>query len=552
MIEDIAIQSITFIAFIAFAAKRLMNYLHALQQDDYNNGRLMGWIVRNRVFDSRVSQFLIILTGTAFLVEIPSSVLNVIVFLAFVMAAYFEKDPRKNSKKALVMTKRAKRIFTMGLTFTLLSSIVAFYISTPAIWIAIIQLVPIMLIFGNASLAPYEGSVQKKFYIEAQQKLEDLNPTIIGITGSYGKTSVKHILGHILKTTAPTLATPGSVNTIMGITRIVREQLEPHHKYFIAEMGAYGPGSIASLCNLTPPQYGIITSIGHAHYERFKSLETVVQAKYELAESVLSRGGTMIVHEKTLKFEHSRNIRNLAMERFIACGEPMNTKRPKNEQEYSYLSDDDMKIFAVDQTPKGICVSISWQGEPYTLRAPLYGTHHGHNVALAFACAMTLGMETKDIKTALASTPQIKHRLEVKQQIDGTIIIDDAFNSNPLGFRSALHVLKVLADDLKENKGAGRAILITPGIVELGGAHDEVHKTIGALSAEAADVIIVVNPSRIPTFLDGVHASPTKKSVMEFDTFVEAQEWLIAHKKVGDVILLENDLPDIYERVLKI
>ncbi len=206
MIEDIAIQSITFIAFITFAAKRLMNYLHALQEDDYNNGRLMGWIVRNRVFDSRVSQFLIILTGTAFLVEIPSSVLNVIVFLAFVMAAYFEKDPRKNSKKALVMTKRAKRIFTMGLTFTLLSSIVAFYISTPAIWIAIIQLVPIMLIFGNASLAPYEGSVQKKFYIEAQQKLEDLNPTIIGITGSYGKTSVKHILGHILKTTAPTLA----------------------------------------------------------------------------------------------------------------------------------------------------------------------------------------------------------------------------------------------------------------------------------------------------------------------------------------------------------
>ena len=547
MIEEIAIQSITFIAFIAFASKRLMNYLQALQQDDYNNGRLIGWMFQNKVFDSRVSQFLIVMTGVALFTSIPSSILNILIFLAFILATYFEKDPRKTSKKALVMTSRARRIFIMSLFFAVLCAAVAFYISFPAIWIVVVQLIPVMLIFGNLMLAPYEAAVQKKFADEARTKLAEINPTVISVTGSYGKTSVKHILAHILKASAPTLVTPGSVNTMMGVTRIIREQLEPRHKYFITEMGAYGPGSIARLCAFTPPNVGIITSIGHAHYERFKSLEAVVKAKYELAEDVLSRNGTMIVHEKTLKFEHSRNIRHRAMDNFIACGEPMNKKNPKGDQEFSYLAPDDLKIMSVEQTPKGICVEVEWRNEKYTLRAPLYGIHHGHNLALAFATAMSLGMEAKDIKTALASTPQIRHRLEVKQQQDGTIIIDDAYNSNPPGFRSALHVLSVMAKDR-----GGRAILVTPGIIELGTAHDEVHSTLGALAAEICDVAVVVNPDRIPTFIKGFQDNNRGKILMEFDSFSQAQSWLLENKRSNDVILLENDLPDIYEKVLKI
>lgn len=547
MIEDLAIQSITLIAFLAFATKRLMNYLHALQQEDYDNARLTTWIIRNKVYDSRVSQFLIVMSGVAIFTAIPAPILNIFIFLAFILAAYFEKDPRKQSKKALAITKRARRILIMGVLYTLICASCAFYISFPAIWIIVVQLIPLMLLLGNTSLAPYEAAVQKKFYNEAKAKLEEVNPTIIAITGSYGKTSVKHILGHILKNAAPTLTTPGSVNTIMGVARILREQLAPNHKYFITEMGAYGPGSIAQLCAFTPPDIGIITSIGHAHYERFKSLNTVVHAKYELAESVLARNGTMIVHEKTLKFEHSRNIRHRAMDNFIACGEPSKTQSPKTEQEFSYLTPDDLKILSVQQTPKGLCIKIEWKEESYTLRAPLYGIHHGHNIALAFACAMTLGMDAKDIKSALATTTQIRHRLEVKQQNDGTIIIDDAYNANPPGFRSALHVLGVLAKDQ-----GGRAILVTPGIVELGTAHNEVHTTLGTLAAGTCDIVIVVNPARIPTFIDAFQTNSRGKILMEVDSFAQAQEWIFANKKSNDVILLENDLPDIYEQILKI
>ncbi|MBI1300255.1 MAG: UDP-N-acetylmuramoyl-tripeptide--D-alanyl-D-alanine ligase [Alphaproteobacteria bacterium] len=551
--EELAIQIITLVTFFAFAAKRLMNYLQALQQDDYHNGRLFRWMLQHKVFDSRVSQALVILIGAILFTPLPLQWLHIIIFFVFIIAAYFERDPRSKSKKPLVMTKRANRIFMIGLTYALCVGTIATFISTPhgwvqiLLWIAAIQSIPFLLILGNVTLAPYETSVQSGFVKEAQEKLKELKPTIIAITGSYGKTSIKHILAHILKSNAPTLVTPGSVNTVMGVTRIIREQLQPNHRYFVTEMGAYGPGSVGRLCKLTPPDVGIISAIGHAHYERFKSLENVVEAKYELAEAVLEKNGTVIVHEKTLKWEYSRKIRNNAMDNFIVCGEPMNTDRPKSEQEFSYLGPDDVNILSVQQTPKGVCVEIRWKDEKYTLRAPLYGIHHGHNMVLAFACAVSMGVDPKQAKTALASTPQIKHRLEVNQQADGTIVIDDAFNSNPPGFRSALHVMNVLAND-----SGGRSILITPGIVELGTAHDEVHATLGAFAAEICDIVIVIQPNRIRTFVDGFHKNNTGKLLIEYETFAQAQEWLIKNRKGGDVILLENDLPDIYERVLKI
>ncbi len=547
MSAEIAIQFITLLAFLAFAGRRLMRYLHILQQDDYDNGRLLGWMFRYRVIDKRISIILLMLAASIFFVEVPAAGINAALFLIFALAFHAESDPRKAAKKAFILTTRARRILITAMIYTAGLGLAGFYYAQPAFWVIPVQLLPFILILGNLTLDPYETLVQKKFYTQARARLKELNPTTIAITGSYGKTSVKHILGHILKKNAPTLMTPGSVNTLMGITRIIREQLAPNHRYFIVEMGAYGPKSIASLCQLTPPDYGIISSIGHAHYERFKTLDAVVSAKFELAEAVLENSGTIIVHEKTLKFKHSQSMRHKHMDSFIACGEPTQINDPRSAQEYSYLTPDDLNIVSVEQTPMGLCVNLEWKDEKYTLRAPLYGVHHGHNIALAFACAMTLGMDAKDIKTALASTPQITHRLEVKRQIDGSIIIDDAFNSNPPGFRAAMHVLRILADDRD-----GRAILVTPGIVELGNKHDEVHRTLGMLAAEVCDIVIVVSPSRIPTFIEGFKNMDSGKTLQQFETFSAAEKWLIKNKRPTDVILLENDLPDLYERVLRI
>lgn len=550
---ELATLTLVYIAFVLFSVRRLLNYLHALQQDDYDNGRLLDWIWVNRVFDKRFTAAIIFITliqaapqFISYFYAIPEvdvSFLNFLVFLAFLICTKREKDPRKDSKKALILTKRAQRIFIPALVLAGILGAVGFVFKSPVFWIAPVQFLPLILIFSNFSLQPYESYIQQEFYKEAKAKLNTIRPTVIGITGSYGKTSVKHILGHILKSTAPTLITPGSVNTLMGITRIIREQLEPNHQYFVVEMGAYGPGSIASLCDLTPPDFGIITSIGHAHYERFKSLDTVAQAKYELAESVLRKSGKVIVHEKTLRFAHAREIKNNAASNFIVCGEPPKPDNPK--EEISYLGTADMHIKLIEQSTSGLKVVLEWRGTQYTLQAPLYGLHHGHNIALAFACALSVGIEAADAIAALTRTPQIPHRLELKPQPDSSTIIDDAYNSNPLGFRSALDLLALL-------KGQGRAILVTPGIVELGLAHDEVHRKLGEFASSICDVVVLVQPERIPTFIDGFRSTGKGKELKEFDTFAQAQEWIIANKKAGDIILLENDLPDIYERIPRI
>ena len=411
----------------------------------------------------------------------------------------------------------------------------------PLFWLINVQLIPFLIMGVNGVLAPVENANQQKFWDEAHQKVRDINPVVIGITGSFGKTSVKHILGHILKSQAPTLMTPGSVNTPMGIARIVREQLEPNHKYLIVEMGAYGPGSIERLCRLTPPSMGIISAIGHAHYERFKTLDAVAKTKYELAESVVGKGGQMIVHERTMRFEYARNLREQYKKNFIVCGEsPPAAHSAKAEP--SYLEKDDLEIHKIIQGVKGLEVRFTWKGTIYNVEAPLYGIHHGHNIALAFAMAFELNITSKDIQTALQSLPQIEHRLEVRKQPGGITIIDDAFNSNPLGFQSALNLLQVLGKQT-------RKILITPGMVELGKIHDEAHRKIGLSAGEICDIVIAVQPKRIPTFIEGVKKTEPSREIIEVESFAEAQKWIGENKREGDVILLENDLPDLYERI---
>lgn len=538
MIETAGI-ALLFLAYAAFAGRRSLRYLHLYQQEEYDSPRFLKWLWKNKVFDRKLSIAIALCSGAG--VFLPDTFIYFMIFSAFAIVTYTEKDPRKDSKKKLVMTARARRIFFPACAMAVAAGL--WCVAWPGLswlWIINAQILPLWLVLANAALQPYENAVQKKFRQEAQEKIRDYAPKVIGITGSFGKTSVKHILGHILKAQAPTLVTPGSVNTPMGITRIIREQLEPQHRFFVVEMGAYGPGSIARLCALTPPDMGVITAIGHAHYERFGTLDTVAETKYELARAVIDRGGKMIVHERTLRFDHASKTWEANPSRFVVCGDQDPADRAGGESEFP--GPDDLEIRSVVQKPKGLEVQILWRGQAHTLGAPLYGLHHGHNIALAFAAARELGVEAADIQTALQSLPQIQHRLEVKPQGDGTVIIDDAYNSNPVGFQAALDLLACM-------ETGGRRILITPGMVELGRAHEEAHEKVGRVAGRACDVALVIRGERIPSFIRGFRETAGEKPLHEFGSFAEAQKWIFANKKPGDVILIENDLPDIYEQV---
>lgn len=519
--------------FVLLALRRLMTYLHLFQQEEYDNGRFLAWIVKNYAVDRRLSVALFVIWLVQLVLHgVPGWAFGAVAGAAALAVAAFEPDPRKTAKKRLVMTARAKRIYWVALALLALIAITAAFLTGPVLlWIVPVQLVPLALVGGNLLLAPLEAKAQRRYWNEAQTVLRRVDPMVVAITGSYGKTSVKHILGHVLETAAPTLITPGSVNTAMGIARVIRERLQPHHRYFVVEMGAYGPGSIRRLCELTPPKMGIVTAIGMAHYERFKSLETVAEAKFELAEAAAMQGGTVIANADVLEFAAPQRFAAAHPDTFLTVGgDP----------------DAGVVITAMRQDADGIVVGVTWRGGIYELRAPLFGLQQGKNLALAFAAACTLGLAPEDVVASLRSTPQIAHRLEVKREANGATLIDDAYNSNPVGFAAALEVLDLL------RRPGGRRILVTPGMVELGAAHDDEHRRIGRLAAGHVDVLLAVAPHRVAPLADAFKDAAPAAEIVSCPGFAEAQAWMAKNVASGDAVLLENDLPDLLEQKLRL
>ena len=529
---DILAALLALAGFMLFAHRRGLRYLHIFQQEEYDGRRFLGWLLRDLAFDKRLSVALLVVivakvTTGAF---VPDWAWNVLLAAAFAGVALAEADPTKVAKKKLAMTSRAQRTHGLAMAILALVGIGVTVGGTLWGWLLAVQAVPFALPLATLLLQPIESYIQQRYMQEAEDRLATVKPRVVGITGSYGKTSVKHILGHILQLNSRTLITPGSVNTPMGVTRIIREQLKPGCQNFVVEMGAYGKGSIERLCRLTPPQIGVITALGEAHYERFGSLETVARTKFELAEAVLAKPeGRMIIHESVLQQPYAAKFVAGRRAAFVICG---------------MSSDCDLQIGSGGVTSSGLEFEAFWKGTPHRLIAPIFGVHHIQNVAMAFAAALVLGIPADRAAASLRSLGQIKHRLEVKPQPDGGALIDDAYNSNPTGFAAALDLLPVL------KPSGGRAILVTPGMAELGARHDAAHREIGAKAAGTVDLALIVKPGRIPSFEDGFCAATPEcgRKLLKFETFAEANAWLAANRKAGDVVLIENDLPDLYER----
>jgi UDP-N-acetylmuramoyl-tripeptide--D-alanyl-D-alanine ligase len=557
---------------LLFAYERGKTFMMIFQQEEYDDVRFLAWYKDNKAVDRRATVWLLAavligLVSQSTLIGDMGAAAGFAAFLiwplaagAFIHGAMLSRANRLASKKPLVMTPRVKRIMTVYIAFAaglyLLVLLIAVlapkgthyavavdmdgigFASLPYNWQVVLaailmlpylQLPPFLLVLANKVLEPAEERVKAKFRAEAITKFAQLQPKVVAITGSFGKTSTKHILSHILGAAAPTLATPGSVNTDMGITRVIREQLTDKHQFFIVEMGAYGPGSIARLCRLTPPDVGLITAVGAAHYERFKTLETVARAKFELAEAVFDKGGQVVVNRDGIAPELLADRLEHVPGNYRIVG-----------------AEGDVVITGYRMTPSGLEVSIDDSGESHTLKAPLFGSHQAGNVALAAASARALGLPWAAIKGALASVPQIKHRLEVTKTAGGPTLINDAYNSNPVGFKAALECLDVLVSE------GGRRILVTPGMVELGAKHDEEHANLGALAAKHCDIVLVVTPNRIPTFVDALNkANDGKVTVMTYDRQADAEEWVKSHWRAGDAVLFENNLPDLYEAVIR-
>lgn len=529
------------VAILAFAWRRTLSYLRYFQQEEYNSTRFIAWIKSNRAFDTRGSLVLLLAliahilfpgSGASFLIALLSAA------TLFVVAYVIEGDPRTTGKIRLNMTERATKTAWVAYGMLAILGVMPLFglccscsqgsaplTLTALCGIAIAQVTPAALMLAAKILSPAEKRLQKYYYDDAKRILAEVNPFVIGITGSYGKTGAKAALGDLLtQTVGSTFWPKKSINTVMGITRTIRETMRPHHKYAVIEMGAYNIGSIRRLCEFTPPRAALVTAVGIMHLERFGSPENVYTAKSEIAQA-LPEDGILVCNGD------SPNARRMAEQH----------KRGTTLLYGFDLSKGPLDCFATDISydEHGTSFVIHYKGERFPGRTPLLGRPALSNALGAFTMACALGAQPAFAVACMGNLPPVDNRL-VLDKGSRVSYLRDAYNSNPTGFEAALDVLK--------NLPAQRRILITPGMIELGDMQHEENKRLATMASSVCDRIYVVGTTNRDAILAGLTEAnfPRTKTIIA-DTRDEAFNTLAEQSAEGDLVLIENDLGDLHE-----
>lgn len=512
--------------------------LHMFQLNGYKNGEHIHWLKKNV---SR--QYLLILIG---ILGVLSMCLPGIVTLflqaagALICMKYYLYLKKTNTKKKLVYTARVKRlILTDSILVILLLVLTGVFLGVSRIagaFAVLTTLQIIALVIVNWINRPVEGMINQHYINDAKKKLRSVpDLTVIGVTGSYGKTSVKYYLDTLLKEHFEVLITPESYNTPMGVVKTIRSSLKPSHQIFICEMGARHVGDIKEICDIVHPEHGIITSVGPQHLETFFNMDNIVNTKFELADALPEVGLLFLNGDNEYIRNHSGKYKNKI---FYTTGEWAKARELESQIEEGevsqYYQTGDVKL---SRTGTEFTVTAP-DGEKETFQMRLLGEHNVINVAGAVAVSNTLGIPLKQLKVPVRRIQPVAHRMQLLERGNYTII-DDAFNSNPVGSRAAVETLKQFE---------GVRILITPGMVELGEKEEEYNYKFGTYAADCCDYILLVGEK---------HTAPIHKGVLEsgfsqercrvFEKLEDALSFAYSIKAEGHkFILLENDLPDNY------
>ena len=456
---------------------------------------------------------------------------NICCTLISILSLYFAYKLRNKlnssqNKKPLVVTKRVKRLI---FTTTILYLIPTLLLLHNA-WIMILTLSSMILInnlvifIANIINYPYERGVYYYYKHKAQSKLKSMNNLkIIGITGSYGKTSSKNILSEILNVKYNALPTPRNLNTFNGLIMTVNNHMDKFTDIFIAEMGAYVRGEIRGLCNLVHPKYGILTTIGTAHLETFGSEENIVKAKFELIES-LPQDGFAILNGDDPK-QVSYKLKNKVRTIWIGIN---------NE-------DVDVRATNIKCSSTGTTFDCIFKGDSnkYTFTTKLLGNHNVYNILAGIACGVEFGIDIEDLIHAVRGVNPVEHRLQLKP-LGNFYMIDDAYNSNPVGAKNACQVLGMMP---------GIKVVVTPGMIELGEKEDEYNKIFGTQIAEVADYVVLVGEAKTKPIKEGLLSEGfDKDKIVVYNDVRDAYSFIrtLTGTKEDVYALFENDLPDTY------
>lgn len=518
-----------------------LKFLQIMQQSGYEGFGYFKWLRRrDNVYLTRLAT-LSMLSLLAFLIFnivfafADGAWVFYIGFVFYVLFSlnYYVSDKKRKKKIPLIRTARMNRLITVYffllllLTFCslLLLNTIAFFARANTLLVRIRFApicimpfgVPIFVLLAYYITKPFERAIQKKYIKKCTEKLKKRTDLIkIGITGSYGKTSVKMFLCTMLEEKYNVLATPSSYNTPMGICKSVK-RLKEEHQVFIAEMGARHVGDISELAKIVEPNYAIINGITGQHLETFGTLNAIKQTKYELVESM--KDGVVAY---TVDSENTVSLFGDCKLKCVPAG--LNKKLAA--------------VYATDikSGENGSDFELHVYEKSIRCHTQLMGVHNISNICLSAAICHELGLSLAEISAGISRLTAIEHRLSVTKTPAGVTVIDDSYNSNSKGVDAALEVLGYFK---------GRKIVITPGMVELGAIENMENYLIGKKLAMACDIAVLVGRSAAFAIKDGlVENGFDPDKIIQASTLEQAMKKLQEVIKEGDVILFENDLPD--------
>lgn len=514
----------------ALAAKRTTGVLHMWQMDSYIVSRYLKWMAAKpaeRFFDPLGLGLGVALIAASFFV--PHAEWLLLLWAGYCAWRIAQKEVR-DAKKPLDYTVRAKRtllvarilLFLAAAVITPLTCVSGAFITA----VCLIHAAPGAVLLANILLKPVQAHINRGFVKKAAARLAEYKPLVVGVAGSYGKTSTKFFTATLLAERFNVIKSPGNYNTLLGITRVVNDMLQPDHRIFVAEMGAYKRGEVKEIAELVHPKIGIISSIGPEHFERFLSMENIEKTNYELIDSLPSDGLAVFNGEN----EHCRKLAAQTRHTRVAL--------------YSLDNRDgssDLWAEGIEHGPEGLKFTIvTRDGSRIPAAAPIVGRHMVLNILGAARIAMELGVTHDEIARGITKLQSAPNRLELKQGAGGTIIIDDSYNSNPVGAAEALHVLSQFK--------TGRRILVTPGMIELGVLHEQKNEEFGFEAARSADFVILVGPNQTKPIQAGLKRGGfAEQNLRIVRNLSEATTIFQKMLRPGDVLLFENDLPDLYD-----
>lgn len=442
---------------------------------------------------------------------------------------WFKQPLRRNlqQKHALDWTTKMRLLAITSHSLIIFKSIILGQILFNSWWFGLVlipliqQFSPLFIGVATIMISPLDYYQKRQILKAAVQKRRRLSQLkVIAIDGSFAKTSIKEMLYTLLWKDFQVVKTPKSYNTLVSIARSFLTDVKPTTEVFIAEMDAYHPGEIRALANLVKPNLGLITNIAPQHLERFGSMDKLAKAQFEIAESLTKEGQLFLNADDQLSQQLAPNY-DIA-KTFIG-------QSPQADIQYRNL----------ELTKQGTKGQIKFKsGDWQTVTLPLYGEHHFANYAAAAALAKAVGLPVSKIIARSQLFQPTPHRMEVSHQ-NGVTIIDNSYNANPISSQSAMKLLQQF--------DGSRKWLMTPGLVELGDQFQAQNTNLGELAALSADQIILVGQNAKQPIMHGLKLQQFPDQQLHLvDSTKAGFELFWSQAQAGDVLLIENDLPDQY------